>query len=318
MGYSSENQYLLALLRASKESKVRWHEIAAVVEAAGTARGLVTGEVEPPNVLAAQVVLAVTSEDLAEARDTVDAWSERPIKVWAVLDDDYPTNLRTVFNRPPFIFSRGTWVDERDRRSIAVVGTRKPSKLGLKQAGRMATELARRGITVVSGLALGVDTMAHKAAIEADGATVAVMGGGLDSIYPRENEELADRIVEHGGALLSQFLPDQRPMRGSFLMRNVVMSGLARGTVVIEAGPTSGAKMQARAALEQSRPVFLLKSLVEKYDWARDYADQGRYGSFPIVVTDVDDVMAALEGPLDESAPRRQLSLETDLPLPPR
>lgn len=219
------------------------------------------------------------------------------MKAWTVLDNDYPSSLHTIFNRPPFIFCRGNWDDEVDSRGLAVVGARKPTGVGLSQARRMAGELADRDVTVISGLALGIDGAAHESALGRGGRTIAVLGNGLDEVYPREHIDLADRIVAEGGALLSQFLPGQPPSRTTFPMRNAVMSGLGRGTIVIEADERSGAKMQARLALEHGRTLFLLESLIERNAWARDYAERGRYGTTPIVVKSIDEVLHELSPP---------------------
>jgi DNA processing protein len=305
MGYTQEPIYLLAMLRAGGGE---WHRIATLVDNAGTAEGLVTGQVAPHNEFAEKVVGAVAQRHVDDATVEVASWSERPdMKVWTVLDDDYPSSLRTVFNRPPFIFCRGEWRDEIDRKGLAVVGTRKATDEGLSRARRMADQLAARDVTVISGLALGIDGAAHESALDHPGRTVAVLGSGLDTIYPKQHADLAGRIVESGGALISQFVPTQSPSRKSFPMRNAVMSGLGIGTIVIEANERSGAKMQARLALEHGRALFLLRSLVEKYEWARDYAEKGRYGTKPIVVASIDDVLSALDIPPEVTPLRLKL-----------
>lgn len=297
MGYTNESVFLLAMLRASTG---QWHRIATLVDNAGTAEGLITHQVAPHSKFAETVVNSVTDRHITEAFDEVASWSERPdMAVWTVLDDDYPTSLRSIFNRPPFIFCRGVWRDEIDRRGLSVVGTRKASNLGLSRARRMADGLAARGTTVISGLALGVDGAAHEAALAHPGRTVAVLGSGFDAIYPPQHGDLAERIIASGGALISQFVPTQSPSRKSFPMRNVVMSGLGLGTIVIEANERSGAKMQARLALEHGRSLFLLRSLVDTFEWAADYAENGKYGAMPIVVDSVDDVLKALDSPSD-------------------
>lgn len=219
------------------------------------------------------------------------------MEAWTVLDNNYPSSLHTIFNRPPFIFCRGNWDDEVDSRGLAVVGTRKPTGVGLSDARRMAGELADRDVTVISSLALGIDGAAHESALDRGGRTIAVLGSGLDEVYPQEHIDLAERIVAEGGALLTQFLPGQPPSRTTFPMRNAVMSGLGRGTIVIEADERSGAKMQARLALEHGRTLFLLESLVERNAWARDYAKRGRYGTTPIVVQSIDEVLQELSPP---------------------
>lgn len=305
MGYLQEPVFLLAMVRASGEA---WHRVATLAEQAGTAEGLVRGQVKPPNEFAQKVIDSVEERHIEDAQAEVDAWSALPdVSVWTVLDHEYPSSLRTIFNRPPFIFCRGTWNDEVDRGGLSVVGTRGASEAGLARARRMAAELAERGVTVISGLALGIDGAAHESALEHGGRTVAVLGSGLENIYPKEQRRLAEKIVGSGGALISQFVPTQSPSRRTFPMRNVVMSGLGLGTVVIEANERSGAKMQARLALEHGRALFLLQSLVENYGWARDYAENGRYGTMPIVVASVDEILDSLDTPEDVNPLRLQL-----------
>jgi DNA processing protein len=202
------------------------------------------------------------------------------------LDSDYPSNLRHVFNRPPFLFVKGSLLPEDDR-AVAVVGTRKASKPALGRAKQLASQLVEHGITVLSGLAAGIDSAAHEAALDARGRTVAVLGTGIETIYPAKNSKLADRILAEGGALVSQFWPDAPPTRFSFPMRNVVMSGMATGTAVIEANSISGAKMQARLALQHGKRLFLMKDLVMQEEWAQRYAkDPGA-----TVVSSVEDII---------------------------
>ena len=292
-----ETVHLLALVRAHGG---QWHRIATLVESAGTARGIVKGEVRPPNEFARRVQESVTSRHVDEAAKEVDTWSHRPnMKVWTVLDDEYPSSLRTIYNRPPFLFCRGRWKDDPDASGLAVVGTRKATRAGLLHARRMAEGLAQRGVTVISGLALGIDGAAHLATLDASGRTIAVLGSGLDQVYPRKHTRLADQIVESGGALISQFVPNHPPTRITFPLRNALMSGLGRGTIVIEAGAYSGAKMQARLALEHGRTVFFLASQVDQNPWAREYIKQGYRGGYPIVVESVDDALKALDPSAD-------------------
>ena len=149
------------------------------------------------------------------------------------------------------------------------------------------------GATVLSGLALGIDAAAHSGALEAGGRTVAVLGHGLlRPIYPAQNRLLAEEILDSSGALVSQFQPDAPPTRGTFPLRNVVMSGMVQGTVVVEASKTSGARMQARSAAEQGKRVWLLESLVERFEWADEFAV--RYRDRTRVVKDVSDVLSEL------------------------
>lgn len=229
--------------------------------------------------------LAHRVEAELEAAASVDS------RLVTVLDDDYPANLRLIPNLPPFLFYRGD-LREEDARSVAVVGTREASDLGIERAARMSRLLAQRDVTVVSGLARGIDTAAHRAALEAGARTIAVFGTGITQCYPAENRGLAEEITA-SGALVSQFWPSRSGGRDSFPRRNVVTSGISQGTVVIEASSTSGAKSQARIAIEHGKKVFLVHSLVTSQPWARDYVD--RRGA--IEVADVDEVVARLAEP---------------------
>jgi len=264
---------IVAMIR-SKSRRVKVDRLATHIDHAGSAVELVQLEPEDaffsmPGGNGYAVAGTVTPEELADARETVDEWLHRELDVRTVLDPSYPRNLHSIFNRPPLVFVEGDWFEEEHASSVAVVGTRKATPEGLSRADRLARELVDAGYTINSGLAAGIDTAAHTAALRAGGRTIAVMGTGVDHRYPKENAELADRIVEFGGGLVTQFFPHQTPRRWMFPMRNVVMSGLSLATVVVEASETSGAKMQARVALEHGRAVFLRRSLVESHGWAR-------------------------------------------------
>jgi len=171
-------------------------------------------------------------------------------------DKAYPPLLREIDYAPSVLYVRGT-LTEADQFALAVVGTRNLSTYGQQVTERIVTELAKGQVTVVSGLAHGIDTVAHKAALDAGGRTLAVLASGLDTIYPAENLGLARRIVESGqGALLSEFPLGVRPESGNFPARNRIISGLSLGVLVVEAPEKSGALITARRALEQGRDVF--------------------------------------------------------------
>jgi DNA processing protein len=296
----SENAAVLALVRHSRRE---WYMTAQLLEANGSALRVASREwtgFEPPELLEVLDEGEITAGEIAEYETLIAALAAEGVVLLTVLDDAYPINLRLVYNRPPFLFVRGELRAE-DERAIAVVGTRNASNEGLKQASRLARELGGSGVTVLSGLALGIDGSAHEGALAGGGRTVAVMGTGIRKIYPREHHDLASRIVNAGGALVSQFLPDAPPTKWSFPMRNITMSGMAVGTVVVEASHTSGAKMQARYALEHGKRLFLVEDLVMHEPWAKKYAE--RPGA--TVVQSVDDVLAALDSELQ---PREQLT----------
>lgn len=234
------------------------------------------------------------SERLARARADVERWLDQGLDLQSVLDPTYPSPLHEVFNRPPLLFLRGEWRERTDRWGIAVVGTRRPSPEGIDRASRLASELTAVGYPVISGLAHGIDTVAHRSALRAGGRTLAVMGTGLDHVYPRSNVGLADEIVASGGALITQFFPHQGPVRWTFPMRNAVMSGLSVATVVVEASETSGARMQARLALQHGRSVFLLDSLVDEHEWGRRMVEEGMYGTQAIRVCTATEILDRL------------------------
>lgn len=279
-----ETAALIALLRRKDRP---WHHYANLVEDVGSAVAILTGDYESPYYEPPQLFDELSEVDLTAVEQEVADWAAEGIHAITVLDEAYPSNLRTIHNRPPLLFVRGSLHD--DDRSVAVVGTRKASAEGLGTADRFARALADAGVTVVSGLAEGIDTAAHEASLRAGGRTVAVIGTGIRRTYPAKNEELQQRIAEEG-AVLSQFWPDAPPTPRSFPMRNVTMSGLAVATLVVEAGDTSGARMQARFALEHNRRVFLHRSLLG-HSWAQAYAELPG----TTVVDSPDDVLAQVD-----------------------
>ena len=169
-------------------------------------------------------------------------------------DDGYPVRLKEIYDVPPVLYVRGRLLPE-DERSVTVVGTRRPSPYGREVAYQLARDLASVGVTIVSGLARGIDAIAHRAALEAGQRSIAVLGSGVDVIYPREHSRLASEIVENG-AVVSEHPLGTRPRAQNFPRRNRIMSGMTLGTLVVEAGQKSGALLTAHHALEQNREVF--------------------------------------------------------------
>ncbi len=231
--------------------------------------------------------------DLSEAR--VNFWDrelaslERDgTRLVLITDVEYPRNLRLIADQPPLLFVRGTLL-ERDERALAVVGTRKATDTGRASATRLAGELAQRGVTVVSGLAEGIDTAAHAAALNVGGRTLAVFGTGIRTVFPKTNRGMA-RAIEGQGACLSQFWPAQGGARWTFPLRNIVTSGLSLGTVVIEASETSGARLQAQDALRHGKRLFLHQDVTSQ-PWAIKMA------TLPgvTVVAHVDQVVEAVD-----------------------
>jgi len=178
------------------------------------------------------------------------------VRVLTYHDEEYPARLKEIYDYPPLIYIRGSLLPE-DEWCLAVVGTRRATVYGRQVTEEIVADLARSRITIVSGLAKGIDSIAHRAALEAGGRSIAVFACGLDSVYPAENLELARNIMQHG-ALISEYPLGTRPKADNFPRRNRIMSGLSLGVLVVEAGETSGAMITARLALEQDREVFAI------------------------------------------------------------
>lgn len=176
------------------------------------------------------------------------------VKALTWREDEYPSRLKEIYDLPPVLYVRGS-LSQEDDWSIAVVGTRRPTYYGREMAEQIAADLARSRVTVVSGLARGIDACAHRAALEAGGRTVAIFGCGLDVVFPSDHVNLARQIMERG-ALVSEFPLGTRPKAENFPRRNRIMSGLCLGVLVVEAGERSGAMITVRWALEQNREVF--------------------------------------------------------------
>jgi DNA processing protein len=303
----------LTLLALCTIKGANWSVLAREAQRPGGLERLLSGSVgeDSRDGRATAAVLPEGLDSLAGRRDDaaarVAAAAEAGARLVTVLDDDYPANLRLIAKLPPFLFVRGE-LRRDDARSVAVVGTRRASEEGRDRARELARLLVAEGVTVISGLAKGIDTAAHTATLAAGGRTIAVIGTGILRTYPAENGPLAERILDRG-AIVSQFWPDAPPARYSFPMRNEVMSGISQGTAVIEASRTSGAKMQARLALEQGKQAFLMSSLVTDESWARDYIE--KRGA--VEVTSVADVVGRLRSAAQveqQSVQRHQLALE--------
>jgi DNA processing protein len=176
------------------------------------------------------------------------------VRIITLDDEGYPANLRQIADPPPVLYIRGEITGE-DAEAIAVVGSRAATGYGRATAAVLSRELASRGVTVVSGLARGIDSSAHHGALEVGGRTIAVLGSGMDCVYPRENRPLAESVAR-SGAVVTEFPFRSQPDRWHFPLRNRIISGLALGVVVVEAAARSGALITGRLALEQNREVF--------------------------------------------------------------
>ncbi|MFH1522719.1 MAG: DNA-processing protein DprA [Patescibacteria group bacterium] len=179
------------------------------------------------------------------------------IKVVTIDNNQYPKLLKEIYSPPPLLYYRGE-LDSKDEFALGVVGTRKFTSYGEQITTQIVKDLVRHNLTIISGLAIGIDSLAHEATLEAKGRTIAVLGSGLDkqSIYPSLNRYLSDKIINSNGVIISEFPPGTQPLKHHFPQRNRIISGLSLGTLVIEAGEKSGALITANHALEQNREVF--------------------------------------------------------------
>jgi DNA processing protein len=182
---------------------------------------------------------------------------DKDIRYTTVLDNDYPELLKNIFSAPLVLYYRGSLTNALQKWNLGVVGTRKPSEYGRFMTAEIVEPLARAGVGIISGLAYGIDTCAHKAALKAGGITIAVLAQGLETVYPPQNRELAEQILEKG-ALVSEYEPGSKMEHWNFPARNRIISGLAHGVLVTEGDITSGALLTAKFALEQNRDVYAL------------------------------------------------------------
>jgi len=230
------------------------------------------------------------------------------VKIITIKDAEYPVNLKEIHDPPAALYVKGELKKE-DKLSIAIVGSRHSSNYGRDTAERLARELAQLGITVVSGMARGIDTSAHNGALNSKGRTIAVLGSGLANIYPPENKALFYKIAE-SGAVISEFPMTMPPLAANFPRRNRIISGLSLGTVIVEAAQKSGALITARCAYEQGREVFSVPG------------EAGRITAFGTnqlikdgakLVETAEDILEELTVPIKECLIKRSKVLPADL-----
>jgi len=182
------------------------------------------------------------------------------VKVLLIDDDEYPKLLREIYDAPPVLYVKGN-ITESDDMSIAIVGSRNATSYGKLMSEKFSYELSKHGFTIISGMARGIDSQAHKGAIKAGGRTIAVLGCGVNIAYPEENKKLMEEIISKG-AVVSEYPLDYLPVAGNFPARNRIISGLSLGVLVVEAGVKSGSLITAKFALEQGRDVFAVPGII--------------------------------------------------------
>jgi DNA processing protein len=194
-----------------------------------------------------------------------------------ILDDGvYPSLLREIYDPPIALYVKGAWSECLEQPCVAIVGSRRCSTYGQNAASMLARDLAQRGVTIVSGFARGIDAAAHRGALEGHGRTIAVIGTGLDQVYPRDHKKLAAELLEAGGAIVTQFPLTTPPVSENFPYRNRIISGLSLGVVVVEAAENSGSLITARLAIEQNREVFAVPgNITSRNSFGTNYLIKG-------------------------------------------
>lgn len=228
-------------------------------------------------------------------------------------ESDYPEQLKTIYDPPIALYVRGT-LEKKDKHALGIVGTRHATHYGLSVADKLSYQLAKVGFCVVSGLARGIDTASHKAALKAGGRTIAVLGSALDTLYPPENRELADAIAKQG-AVISEYTMGREADRTTFPYRNRVVSGLSAGVILIEAGLGSGALITAADAAEQGRIVFAVPGRIDSPS-ARGCHQLIKNGAR--LIEDIDDVLQEFEFLIPPGTKRKtqeELPLRPDVPV---
>jgi DNA processing protein len=251
----------------------------------------------------------------ADPWPAVDELEAAQIDVMTTDDNDYPVRLRRTEHPPPILFLRGDRAALSADRSVAIVGTRRPTEAGRRTAARIAAATSRLGAVVVSGLAVGIDGAAHAAVVAEHGRTVAVLGSGHDRLVPRAHLRLAAAIVANGGAIVSEFWPTFPPKPWTFPRRNRVISGLADASVIVEAPMRSGALYTAEHALKQGRDCFFVPGSIDEPNargclaWLREHPSEARIvAGIPELVEDL-----GLTGEASPDTPRARRSLEAEL-----
>jgi DNA processing protein len=224
-------------------------------------------ELEAMGMRAVSAQSIATGKSLELAQQECGKAVEVRARIISLSDPEYPSRLKEIYDPPVILFVKGN-VEVLAQPGIAMVGTRHPTPYGSGMAERLSTDLAARGLVIISGLARGVDTASHRGAVAAKGKTVAVLGTGIDVMYPRENSRLAEQIVALGGALITEFPVGTSPTPQNFPIRNRIISGMSAGVLVVEAAEYSGTRITSRCALEQNRDVYAVPgNVTNKNSW---------------------------------------------------
>lgn len=264
---SYQGTYWLALALTPGLGPTR---IRKLIEHYGTAERVFQAsltELEATGMRAVSAQSIATGKSLELAQQECEKAAEARARIISLSDPEYPSRLKEIYDPPVVLFVKGS-VEVLAQPGIAMVGTRHPTPYGSGMAERLSTDLAARGLVIISGLARGVDTASHRGAVAAKGKTVAVFGTGIDVIYPRENSRLAEQILALGGALITEFPVGTSPTPQNFPIRNRIISGMSAGVLVVEAAEYSGTRITSRCALEQNRDVYAVPgNVTNKNSW---------------------------------------------------
>jgi len=255
----------LALTEGLGPSRIR-----KLIENFGTAERVLQAsltELEASGMLAVSAQALATGKSLELAQDEAARALQAKARIISLSDPEYPVRLKEIYDPPVILYVSGN-VELLSTPSIAMVGTRHPTPYGTGMAERLATDLAARGLTIISGMARGIDTASHRGAIAAKGKTIAVLGTGIDVLYPKENTRLAQQILALGGAIMTEFPLGTSPVPQNFPIRNRIISGMSMGVLVVEAAEYSGTRITSRCALEQNREVYAVPgNVTNKNSW---------------------------------------------------
>ncbi len=313
---SFQSTYWLALALTPGLGPTR---IRKLIEHYGTAERVFQAsltELEATGMRAVSAQSIATGKSLELAQQECEKAVEARARIISLSDPEYPSRLKEIYDPPVVLFVKGC-VEVLAQPGIAMVGTRHPTPYGSGMAERLSTDLAARGLVIISGLARGVDTASHRGAVAAKGKTVAVLGTGIDVIYPRENTRLAEQILALGGALITEFPVGTAPTPQNFPIRNRIISGMSAGVLVVEAAEYSGTRITSRCALEQNRDVYAVPgNVTNRNSWGPNtLIKQGA----KLVATWEDvweelpaEVQAALSSTRDESPEPEPASLFPD------
>ncbi len=224
-------------------------------------------ELEATGIRAISAQAVATGKSAELAQDELAKAIQAKARIISLSDPEYPPRLKEIYDPPVILYVKGD-VELLSKPGIAMVGTRHPTPYGSGMSERLATDLAARGLVIISGMARGIDTASHRGAIAAKGKTIAVLGTGIDVMYPKENTRLAEQILALGGAVISEFPVGTSPVPQNFPIRNRIISGMSAGVLVVEAAEYSGTRITSRCALEQNRDVYAVPgNVTNKNSW---------------------------------------------------